>query len=238
MHCEKKVNWNWDKFEFNNSNTNWFLKRVRESFAQYVKPNSKILEIGCGTGNILTYISKEKNCDCYGIDISSDSEEVIKYFEKNRGTKIHFMIGDGFNVPYPDNYFDVVYSEGVIEHFNNQEIIKMVDEHVRVCRPDGIIIISVPNQFNIFLTIAKKVMGHSYPHNPEKSYTIFELKNLVESRGTKVVGIDGFAWQQGLAFWRVIKKSIYLLKFFPDKSLPPKLRAIIGHECMVIAKKI
>lgn len=234
----KIVNWGWDEFKFNNPNTNWFLKRVRESFAKYIKPGSKVLEIGCGSGNILTFVAKDKNCDCYGIDISPESERIIKYFEKNRNTKVNFKVGDGFNIPYQDNNFDVVYSEGVIEHFDDSKIIEMINEHIRVCKVNGIIIISVPNKFNIFLTIGKKIMGKGYPHYPEKSYTIFELKDLVESCGVKVVGIDGFAWQQGLAFWKIIKKSIYILKFLPDKLLSPKIRSIIGHECMIIAKKL
>jgi len=113
----------------------------------------------------------------------------------------------------------------------------MVLEHVRVCRKGGLIIISVPNKYNFPLTIAKKIMAERYPHYPEKSFTINELKDLIEKCGAKTISQDGFAWQQGFAFWRIIKKLIYLMRYLPDKSLNPKIRSYIGHECMVIAKK-
>lgn len=235
---EKKVEWNWNKFNLKSSNTNWFMNRVSETFASYVPDGSKVLEIGCGTGNILTYLTQIKKCNSYGIDISKESKNIVEIFEKQRQSKVNFIVGDGFNIPFKKNSFDVVYSEGVIEHFEDERIMNMVLEHVRVCKKDGLIIISVPNKYNFPLTISKKIMEERYPHYPEKSFTINELKYLIEKSGTNVIAQDGFAWQQGFAFWRILKKSIYLIRYLPDKSLNPKIRSYIGHECMVITKKI
>jgi len=235
---EKKVDWDWNKFNLDNSNTNWFMKRVRETFALHIPDTSKVLEIGCGTGNILTYLAQVKDCNCYGIDISKDSEKIIKMFETKRNVKINFKIGDGFNVPFQNDFFDVVYSEGVIEHFDDENIENMIKEHIRVCKMGGLIIISVPNKYNIPLTIIKKIMAERYPHYPEKSFTINELKVLMEKCGTEVIAQDGFAWQQGFAFWKFIKNIIYFIKFIPDKFLSPKVRSYIGHECLVVGKKV
>lgn len=233
----QEVDWHWDSFNFSNKSTNWFMQRVRETFASHVPEGSKILEIGCGTGHILTYIAKDRKADAYGIDISPNAEKVIHQFEQKNDAHVNFRVGDGFAVPYPENTFDVVYSEGVIEHFTEAQTQKMVEEHVRVCKKDGLVIISVPNEYNVFLTLSKKILGKKYPHYPERSYTIHQLIELVERAGTKVVAVDGFAWQQGFAHLRFVKKLIPLLKHLPDRMLPPRLRSIIGHECMVVAKK-
>lgn len=233
----KKVDWHWDTFNFKSSNTNWYLKSVRECFAKYIPSKSKVLEIGCGTGNILTHLSSVKKCQSYGIDLSSDALKVIKKYEKMRNTKVHFKVGDGFSVPYKANSFDCVYSEGVIEHFPDTEIIKMVKEHVRVCKRGGRVIISVPNKYNLPLSIAKFFLKEKYPHYPEKSHSIDELTAIVKKCGLTSIAQDGFAWQQGFAFWRFIKKIIYVIKFLPDKSLPPLLRSYIGHQCLIVAIK-
>jgi len=232
-----KVDWHWNAFDFSNKNTNWFMQRVRETFADYVPSGSKVLEIGCGTGHILTYVSKVKNADAYGIDLSPEAEKVVNQFEEKNGSKVHFMVGDGFAVPYPENSFDVVFSEGVIEHFTVDETRKMVEEHVRVCKKNGLVIISVPNKYNIFLTLSKMVLGKKYAHYPERSYTIAELRQLVEGCGTEVIAVDGFAWQQGFAHWRFVKKMISVFRFFPDKFFSSNIRSLIGHECLVVAKK-
>lgn len=233
----KGIDWKWEDLRFFSKNTSWFLRRAKETFSQYVPKHSKVLEIGCGTGNILTYLAKEKHCDSYGIDISPNAKIAMSIFEKERNVRVKFKVADGFNLPFKDNYFDVVYSEGVIEHFSSEKTKKMVLEHIRVCKKKGIIIISVPNKYNLPLTIAKWVLGKKYPHYPERSYTINELKEILLGCNTKIISQDGFAWQQGFAFWRIIKKLIYLIKYFPDKSLSPFIRSYIGHECMVIVKK-
>jgi len=47
------------------------------------------------------------------------------------------MKGDGFSLPFKDESFDVVYSEGVIEHFPIDRSTQMIREHARVCRTGG-----------------------------------------------------------------------------------------------------
>lgn len=233
----KQANFYWEKFNLNNSNTRWILKKIRESFAKYIPPNSKVLEIGCGTGNILTYIAKTKNCKCYGIDISPLSQKLVSFFEKERKTKVNFLLGDAFNLPFKNNFFDVVYSEGVIEHFSPKKTEKLIKEHIRVCKRGGLIIISVPNKYNLPHTLWKAIVGKKYKHYPERSYSINELKKILEKNNTKIIAQDGIAWQQGFAHWRIIKKIIYLIKYLPHDIFPSTIRSYIGFECMAIASK-
>ncbi len=215
----KKVEWSWDEFEKRlNSNTRWFMERVGESFAQYVPEGASVLEIGCGTGNILTYVAKEKNAQATGLDIAPEAESVVHAFAKKRGVEVTFTVGDGFDVPFPDNSFDIVLSEGVIEHFTDEETKKMVQEHVRVCKPGGAVLISVPNKWNIPLTLSKAVLGTKYPHHPEKSYSVRELSELISTCGATPTVLDGFAWQQGFAHWRIVKKAIYIFKYLIEHS--------------------
>lgn len=91
---EKKVEWNWNKFNLKSSNTNWFMNGVSETFASYVPDRSKVLEIGCGTGNILTYLTSIKKYSSYGIGISKELKNIVGIFEKQRQSKVNLIRGD------------------------------------------------------------------------------------------------------------------------------------------------
>ena len=47
----------------------------------WVMPNSKVLDLGCGDGNLLQLLSKERNITGYGVDISID--KIIKSLDNN-----------------------------------------------------------------------------------------------------------------------------------------------------------
>lgn len=49
------------------------------------------------------------------------------------------------NLPFANNYFDVVFSSHCLEHFPRNEVLKVVDEMVRVMKPDGELRLILPN---------------------------------------------------------------------------------------------
>ena len=76
------------------------------------KKIKKSLELGCGTGrlaNSLFQISEE----VYGVDLS---EEVLK-IAKEKYPKLKLECSEVVNLPYPDNYFDMVIINGSLHHF-------------------------------------------------------------------------------------------------------------------------
>lgn len=105
---------------------------------KYIKnvKKKKVLEIGCGHGAMLDYF-KERGAFVKGIDINPEAV----FYCKSRG--IDAIQADCRNIPFKDNSFDVVFSLGVVEHF--PETIKSMKEHVRLCKPNGKIIIIVPH---------------------------------------------------------------------------------------------
>jgi len=94
----------------------------------------KILDIGCCTGKALKRFSEFENFDLYGIDIRDEGVEDI-YFKSSNLEKE--------TIPYPDNYFDIVYSKSVLEHVQNTD--NFISESRRVIKPGGIVIILTPD---------------------------------------------------------------------------------------------
>ena len=100
-----------------------------------------------------------------------------------------FLCGDCFKLPFKDNTFDLVWSQGLIEHFKNpKEIIK---EHLRVCKKNGKVLISVPYKYSyIFLWwyfTRLKFLSFLWLWPDQEFYTKKKFKKLV-----KVIGINNY----------------------------------------------
>jgi len=87
------------------------------------------------------------------------------------------VVGDIYNLPFKDHFFDVIVCSEVIEHLSHQK--KGIEELLRImkCR----LIITCPNPFNPFLILCK-LFGISYGRqiidNPP---SIFKLKKMIKS---------------------------------------------------------
>jgi SAM-dependent methyltransferase len=141
-----------------------------------IKPKQywKVLDLGCGTGHDMMFFKKRYGCRVYGIDISRES---IKIAKKTFG-KINVIRADIRFLPFKMNSFDFVISYGTIEHVENTE--KVIKEVVKVLKPNGYFIFSVPNKFSIFhfKKIIKKKLG-IWDLGYEKSFSDWELKRLL-----------------------------------------------------------
>jgi SAM-dependent methyltransferase len=76
------------------------------------KKDYKILDLGCGEGTSLRYFKNINNLvEWYGVDIEK-SPEVNKRVDQDK----RFITFDGINIPFPDEYFDLIYCHQVLEH--------------------------------------------------------------------------------------------------------------------------
>jgi len=111
------------------------IRGVLEKFVELKKLN--VLDIGTGSGIIAGYLG-EKCKKLYSVDVND--ERVIKkgyYFRRIRDEKLPFL----------GNKFDVVISNHVIEHVNDQQ--KHFDEVHRVLKKGGIFYLATPNKFAV-----------------------------------------------------------------------------------------
>jgi len=103
----------------------------------------KILEVGAGTGTMSIFLSH------LGLEVTTldNNQEVLAQADEMKqrfGGKNILVEGDAFHLPFPDQSFDVVFHQGLLEHFSNEEIHQLLKEHLRVA---PVVWLSVPNQF-------------------------------------------------------------------------------------------
>jgi len=101
-----------------------------------IKSGSKILDIGCGNGEI-TKSFRELGMEVYGIDISESSLINIE----NSNFKKHDLSNHPY--PYEDESFDYIFSKSVIEHMNEPDI--LIDEAFRLLKKNGMFICMTPS---------------------------------------------------------------------------------------------
>ncbi len=129
----------------------------------------RILNIGAGTGDDLEVLNKfGKN---YVIDIDKDALSVIddKSCEERK-------IADACNLPYDDNFFDVVVSFDVFEHIKNDQ--KAISEVYRVLKENGVLIFTVP-AFQFLFSSHDKALHHQRRYSKENIKTLlFQFNNI------------------------------------------------------------
>lgn len=125
------------------------LKNTNAAYPEVVKllldlsdEKSNCIELGCGSGTYaIELLANNRKC------IASDfSEDALKLTQK-RGLELYNInvptqLINIYNIPYPDDTFDLIFSDGVIEHL---DIPKVLKEMKRVLKPNGWMIAKVPS---------------------------------------------------------------------------------------------
>jgi SAM-dependent methyltransferase len=232
------IEWRWDDADYL---PEWH-EPIFNLLKRYIPSNSKILEVGAGGSHTLGALAGRLNCRAYGVEPDKDGILKTRELAAVESGQVEMICGDGFRLPFADGEFDVVYSLGLIEHFHLKQSQLLIAEHRRVCKTNGIVIVSVPNWLNIPHTLRKLMLGEKYQYYPENSFTPKGLRNILSSTGLKIVATDGLLPLWGLAMssssWRLIA---VLNRFGISKKLNnldnASWRASLGYMTYAIAQK-
>lgn len=88
------------------------------------------LEVGCNIGNQLALLQKQGFKNLCGIEIFLEAVERAKIHTKG----INIIQGSAFDLPFKDNYFDLVFTAGVLIHINPKDAKKAMKEIYRVSK--------------------------------------------------------------------------------------------------------
>ncbi|MCC6155938.1 MAG: class I SAM-dependent methyltransferase [Candidatus Hydrogenedentes bacterium] len=131
----------------------------RRFYDEYLKPwvqrenAARVLEVGSGMGFGIRFLN-EDGIEAYGIDIPC----LAKFWKRAGNDPAHFINCDGARMPFPDGFFDAVYTLGTIEHIgtkvghytledNYKETrVAFAKEMLRVTKPGGRLLVTCPNK--------------------------------------------------------------------------------------------
>lgn len=146
----------WDKFwKYGDVGVTPTRKNLFKRFKEIQLPkDAKILDVGCGSGTY-AHFWKEQGYNVTGLDISEKSLEIT------RSKGVYCVKGDVTKrLPFEDNEFDLVYSDGLLEHFIDPK--PVLEEIFRVSRK--YIVTTVPR-----ITLYNLII-HDIIFRPPKEY--------------------------------------------------------------------
>jgi 2-polyprenyl-3-methyl-5-hydroxy-6-metoxy-1,4-benzoquinol methylase len=109
----------------------------------HVRPGMRVLEIGCAPGKMLAWVAKALKANVAGLDYSERGMLFCQTLFHALAIEADLRCEDLFVTTFPPKSFSVVFSMGVIEHFNDPR--EAVKSHVMLLRSGGTALIAVPN---------------------------------------------------------------------------------------------
>jgi ubiquinone/menaquinone biosynthesis C-methylase UbiE len=107
-----------------------------------IKPGEKILEAGCGTGNLAIKI-KERGGDVIGLD---NCKEALKIYRKKDPNAKIVLADLRERLPFPDNYFDKITCNNTLYIIPKEKQLDVLKEFYRILKPRGKIVLVNPKK--------------------------------------------------------------------------------------------
>jgi 2-polyprenyl-3-methyl-5-hydroxy-6-metoxy-1,4-benzoquinol methylase len=113
-----------------------------------VHPGMRVLELGCAPGKILAWVAARLGANVAGLDYSEQGMGWARALFDALRIPADLRCEDVFATTFEPGSFDLVYSSGLIEHFDDPRAI--VRAHVTLVKPGGRAIIAIPDYGGIY----------------------------------------------------------------------------------------
>lgn len=188
----------------------------------------KILDVGCGVGVYVDYLSK-LGFEAVGVDFVS--EFIVKALKNQQGT---FLVAAADKLPFKNKSFDTVLLFNILEHGDDKKILA---EAKRVAK--GRIIVIVPKVVDQSLADTGVIYRHYLDKSHQREYSIQDLKFLARKVGLKIELIKKTQLLPNFAvFAALFKGPTIIYKVIGKLIFLPFLRRDYSTEILAIFDKI
>lgn len=156
-----------------------------------IRPEHKVLDVGCGVGMTPAWLAKTVGCHVVGIDkrpgmIDRATERAAREGVEDRVT---LQVADALALPFDDDSFDVVMCESVLALVEDQP--GLLREMLRVLKPGGRLGVTETTWMTLpspeLLGEVRRAMGHMEVHSPAG------WRELIQDAGFDEVVVDAHA---------------------------------------------
>jgi SAM-dependent methyltransferase len=163
------------------------------------------LEVGAGSGRDSVALAG-RGARAVVLDYSLASLEVARAVAEREGVRLLPVRADALRLPFRDGTFDVVFHQGLLEHFRDP--MPLLRENARALRGGGLLLVDVPQRFHLY-TAAKHLLiaiGKWFA-GWETEFTIGQLTGLMERAGLRVTRRYG-RWMIPGLFYRGLRLAL------------------------------
>lgn len=199
-------------------------KLARYLSSRYKLPKGgKILDLGCGRGEFLKGFIR-CGLNGYGVDGSTVAKSICPEAEILQSDL------ENNTLPYNENYFDVVFSKSVLEHFYYPE--KLVQEIYRILNPGGMVITMVPDWESVY-----NIFYDDYTHR--KPFTLNSLKNILQISGFDKVRVEKIRQLPFLWSLPWLQPFCSIVALIAPRSLRPYSKLVrFSQEVMLLSSAV
>lgn len=176
----------------------WFLNSAWNGYKGLlkhveIKKSIKVLELGGGSGFLSLKIAQLFDTKKVTIiDLNEKNLEISKRNLSRIQGKKEYILGDFFEFN-PNEKYDIVHSQGVVEHFDQSQRMKLIEKHFNLTKHSGYTIIFVPTptlSYKLFRKIAD-MTGHWIFHD-EVPMKLAELQEIVGKSNREIISVSYF----------------------------------------------
>ncbi len=195
-----------------------------------VKSGEMALDVGCGTGNYTIELAK-RGLKVTGIDSSEEMMAWAREKAGKDGLNIPFQVADAQMLPFLDNSFDLIVSNGLLCFLKEPE--KTLMEMNRVLKPGGRLVVGVLNRWSPW-ALFRRIKGvfKDTIYNQAHFISPPELEGLLRDAGFEVKAV------RTCLFFFPINKRLYLRLAEPferlDRMIIPKTGAFLAVSVVKI----
>ena len=167
----------------------------------------RVLEVGAGTGRD-SFNLVSLGAEVYQLDYSENALRIITSIVREENIPVHPLCGDAFTLPFRDETFDVVFHQGLLEHFRKPDAINLLKENVRVLKRGGILLVDVPQRWHIY-TVIKHILitFDAWFAGWEREFSIGELRQMIQMQGLIPLFAYG-EWMYPSLLYRTIREAL------------------------------
>lgn len=180
----------------------WMVQRIAHAYKHLAKEvklhNPSILELGSGTGAnslLLAHLLKARKVTL--VDFNQEAIKISERLFDGLAIPVEFLNEDIFNLDL-DEKFDLVHSEGLLEHFQGEERERVFQKHVEYCKRSGFVMLfyvekSIQNIPHFLVREYNKVMG-TWMCVDEVPIFRCEVQHLCQRFGLKILKEHRSPW--------------------------------------------
>jgi ubiquinone/menaquinone biosynthesis C-methylase UbiE len=183
----------------------------------------RVLEVGAGTGRDSVELVT-RGADVWTLDYSEESLRIMREASspgESSRAGLRIVAGDALALPFRDQSFDVVFHQGLLEHFRDP--LALLKENQRVLRRGGHLLVDVPQRYHYYTLMKHALMAvDKWFAGWETEFSERELARLMRDAGFDVIGAYGTnlfppVWYRGVR--RVLLKTGVRLPMHPSPGV-------------------
>lgn len=153
----------------------YYYSNIKSLLAHYIPKNKSVLEVGCGTGDLLASLHPKNG---FGMDLSAEMIKIAK--KKHSGIK--------FSTTWPKTKYEFIFMTDVIEHLENPDL-----EFKRIglsLTNDGVFVNTMANPIWEPLLMFWERQGWKMKEGPHERISFDKIEPMLNNAGMKVIKHD------------------------------------------------